>query len=94
MIRVELRTVQGLPWKRFGLIVIAVMVTVYTVVSIYAEVEKSLEKLFANPIMKIVIEPSVINKPDNKNIRRGSLIFFMKKAAAIAPTKDPALNAA
>tara|TARA_B100000686_G_scaffold354414_1_gene464518 strand:+ start:2675 stop:3514 length:840 start_codon:yes stop_codon:yes gene_type:complete len=50
MIRVELRTVQGFPWKRFGLIVIAVMVTVYTVVSIYAEVEESLEKLFANPI--------------------------------------------
>ena len=44
--------------------------------------------------MKIVIEPSVINKPDNKNIRRGSLIFFMKKAAAIAPINDPALKAA
>ena len=53
-----------------------------------------ISKLFANPIMKIVIEPSVINKPDNKNIRRGSLKFFMKKAAAIAPINDPALKAA
>lgn len=50
MIRVELRTVQGLPWKRFGLIFVAVMVTAYTVVSIYGEVGESLEKFFANPI--------------------------------------------
>ena len=53
-----------------------------------------ISKFFTNPILKIVIEPRVNNKPDNKNIRRGSLKFFMKKAAAIAPTKDPVLKAA
>ena len=39
-------------------------------------------------------EPNVNIEPKNKNIKRGSIIFFIKNAAEIAPTNDPALNAA